>query len=192
MALNQITGTEAGLIRQAQNGDRNAYGELVRRHYDGVVNVVYRMCGDPDLAEDSAQETFLRAWLNLPAFRPEASLRTWLYRIALNAALDVLRRRKEATIETAQIQEMPDRAAGPEAALVEKEQAVLVRQALQLLPEASRSVLILREYGELSYQEIARALDIPVGTVMSRLSYARSRLRESLQDLLMPVENEHV
>jgi RNA polymerase sigma-70 factor (ECF subfamily) len=191
VALNQVAETEAGLIRLAQDGDRNAFGELVRRHYAGVVNVVTRMCGDPDLAQDTAQETFLRAWVNLASIRPEASLRTWLYRIAVNAAVDVLRRRRAASIETAQLQELPDRGAGPEAAVMEKERAVLLRQALGSLPDASRSVLVLREYGELSYQEISQVLNIPVGTVMSRLNYARSRLRETLKDLLLPLENEH-
>jgi RNA polymerase sigma-70 factor (ECF subfamily) len=192
VTLYQVAETETGLIRLAQDGDRNAFGELVRRHYPGVVNVVTRMCGDPDLAEDTAQETFLRAWVNLASIRPEASLRKWLYRIAVNAALDVLRRKRAASIETAQLQELPDRAAGPEAAVMEKERAVLLRQALGSLPDASRSVLILREYGELSYQEISQVLNIPVGTVMSRLNYARSRLREILKDLLLPLENEHV
>jgi RNA polymerase sigma-70 factor, ECF subfamily len=84
--------TEAALIADAQKGDRNAYGELVRHHHLGVVNVVYRLCGDVELAQDAAQDAFIQAWLHLPSFRPGTSLRNWLYRIAVNAALDVLRR----------------------------------------------------------------------------------------------------
>jgi RNA polymerase sigma-70 factor (ECF subfamily) len=82
LAINLIAETELSLIRQARNGDRSAFGDLVRRYYASVVNVVYRMCGDTGLAEDTAQETFLRAWVNLPSFRPESPLRNWLYRMS--------------------------------------------------------------------------------------------------------------
>ena len=95
----QTADTETSLIEQAQNGDRNAFGELVRRHYQGVVLVVCRMCGDTGLAEDAAQEAFIRAWVNLPSYQPKGCLRNWLYRIAVNAALDVLRRKPEETLE---------------------------------------------------------------------------------------------
>jgi RNA polymerase sigma-70 factor (ECF subfamily) len=110
----------------------------------------------------------------------------------VNAALDVLRRRSEASIEAEEMQRLPDQAASPEIALIEKEQAAFLQQAMQSLPEASRSVLVLREYGELSYQEIALVLNIPIGTVMSRLNYARNRLRETLKELLLKTENEYV
>ena len=88
---------KSSLIEQAQHGDRNAFGELVRRHYQGVVLVVTRMCGDTGLAEDAAQEAFMRAWVNLRSFQTKGSLRNWLYRIAINAALDVLRHKPEET-----------------------------------------------------------------------------------------------
>jgi len=184
-------GTETSLIEQAQNGDRNAFGELVRRHYQGVVLIVTRMCGDTGLAEDATQEAFLRAWVNLPSFRPKGSLRNWLYRIAINAALDMLRRKPEETLEDEEMLAIPDQGAGPETTLIEKEQVALLLQAVKSLPEASRSVLVLREYGGLSYQEIASVLDVPVGTVMSRLNYARNRLRESMKIYLVNTESEY-
>lgn len=183
--------TELGLIEEARQGDRNAFGELVRRHYENVVHVVYRMCGESQLAEDAAQEAFIRAWVNLPSFEPRASLRNWLYRIAINAALDVLRRKSEDTVEDEEMLMVSDQTPGPEETLIRKEQVELLQQALRSLPEASRSVLVLREYGELSYQEIASVLDIPIGTVMSRLNYARNRLREALQNRLPEMENAH-
>mgnify|MGYP001765748266 CR=1 FL=1 len=182
--------TELSLIEQARQGDRSAFGELVRRHYDNVINIVYRFCGDTQLAEDAAQEAFLRAWVNLPSFEPRSSLRNWLYRIAVNAALDVLRRKPEGSVEE-EAAMVTDQAPGPEEALLRKEQAELLQQAMRALPEASRSVLVLREYGELSYQEIAGVLDIPIGTVMSRLNYARNRLREVLKGQLLQVESRH-
>ncbi len=191
MVQPQTADTETGLIEQAQNGDRNAFGELVRRHYQGVVQVVYRMCGDAGLAEDAAQEAFIRAWVNLPSYQPQSSLRNWLYRIAVNAALDVLRRKPEERLEDEEALMVPDQAAGPETALIEKERAALLRQAMQSLPEAARSALVLREYGGLSYQEIAGALDVPVGTVMSRLNYARNRLREILTVYQAKTESEY-
>jgi len=189
--LSRNAEAEPALIEQAQNGDRSAYEELVRRTYTCVVNIVHRMCGDMSLAEDAAQEAYLRAWINLPSFRPGSSLRNWLCRIAVNAALDVLRRKTEDPVEDEKMQMVTDQAPDPEAALIQKEQAASIQRAMQSLPEGARSVIVLREYGELSYQEIATALDIPIGTVMSRLNYARNRLREVLKEQLFQPEHEY-
>ena len=180
--------TEAILIAKAQKGDRDAFGELVRHHHAGVVNVVYRMCGDVELSEDAAQDAFIQAWLHLPSFRPGTSLRNWIYRIAVNAALDVLRREPETPLVDLETLSMPDSVAGPEIVLLEKERAFAVQRAILSLTEANRSVLTLREYGGLSYQEIAATLNIPLGTVMSRLNYARDRLKEVLAPQLMDME----
>lgn len=144
--------------------------------------MVYRMCGDASLAEDAAQEAFIRAWKHLPNYQPRSPFRNWVYRIANNAALDVLRRRRE----TVDVDEIPiaSSSAGPEALLEKEERAARVRQAVLELPEASRAVLVLREYEGLSYKEIADVLGIPIGTVMSRLNYARNQLRKSLAPCL--------
>jgi RNA polymerase sigma-70 factor (ECF subfamily) len=184
--------SETELIHQAQQGDRNAFSELVRLHARGVMNVVYRMCGDMLIAEDAAQETFLRAWQNLTSYRPGTPLRNWLYRIAFNAGLDMLR--KEKRILSDDIQDLPlsDGLPGPEALASQKEQTSLVQRAILSLPDASRAVLVLREYEGLSYQEISATLDIPVGTVMSRLNYARNLLKAKLQPQLSLLEAEHV
>lgn len=174
--------TEFQWITQAQRGDRQAFGELVYHYREGVINVVYRMCGDANLAEDAAQEAFIRAWQNLPRYQPRSPFRNWLYRIATNVALDTLRRERDA----ANIEDVPLVATtiGPEAAVEQSERAERVRQAVLALAPASRAVLILREYEGLSYKEIAEALDIPTGTVMSRLNYARTQLREVLRAYL--------
>jgi RNA polymerase sigma-70 factor (ECF subfamily) len=174
--------TELELITQAQQGDRRAFGELVRCHREGVVNVVYRMCGDTNLAEDAAQEAFIRAWQHLPGYRPRSPFRNWVYRIATNVALDSLRRERETVDIDALSLATSDE--GPEATVEGKERGERVRQAVLALPSASRAVLVLREYEGLSYQEIADTLDIPMGTVMSRLNYARNRLRQSLAPYL--------
>lgn len=180
--------TEVLLIAKAQKGDRDAFGELVRHHHPGVVNVVYRMCGDVELAEDAAQDAFIQAWLHLSSFRPGTSLRNWIYRIAVNAALDVIRRAPKTPLVDLETLSMPDSSAGPETMLLEKERAFAVQQAVLSLTEANRSVLTLREYGGLSYQEIAATLNIPLGTVMSRLNYARDRLKELLAPQLTDME----
>ena len=176
---------ETELVKQSQHGDRNAFGELVRIHAQGVTNVIYRMCGDAHVAEDAAQEAFLQAWLHLSSYRPQTSLRNWLYRIAFNAATDILRREKR--ILPNDIDEMPltDSRPGPETLLFQSERTALLQKAIRSLPEASRAVLILREYEEMSYHEIADTLDIPVGTVMSRLNYARKILKGNLEQTLL-------
>jgi RNA polymerase sigma-70 factor (ECF subfamily) len=176
---------ESRLITQAQQGDREAFSELVCRHRAGVINVVYRMCGDVSLAEDAAQVAFIRAWQNLPKFQPRAAFRCWLYRIALNAARDMLRRERPAVaIDDLPLASPADKV---ETHVEQQERTRRVRQAVLSLPEASRAALVLREYEGLSYQEIAEALDISTGTVMSRLNYARCRLAELLNPILEEV-----
>jgi RNA polymerase sigma-70 factor (ECF subfamily) len=170
--------TEIDLINRAQQGDRQAFGELVRFHQEGVVSIVYRLCGDVNVAEDAAQEAFIRAWEHLPGYQPRSPFRNWLYRIATNVALDVLRAEK-ATVDVDELS-LASSAEGLEAAVEKTERAENVRRAVLALPPASRAVLVLREYEGLSYQEIAETLDIPMGTVMSRLSYARKLMLESL------------
>jgi RNA polymerase sigma-70 factor, ECF subfamily len=174
----QINSDEQAWIAGAQLGDRQAFGELVRRHRAGVVNVVYRMCGEAALAEDAAQEAFLRAWQNLGRYNPRFAFRNWVYRIALNVAMDALRRERPTTdVDTEPLVSGEE---SPEARVERRQLAEQVQRAVMNLPPASRAVLVLREYEALSYQEIAEALDIPLGTVMSRLNYARTQLRHTL------------
>lgn len=184
--------SEAELVVSAQNGDRNAFSELVRMHAQGVLNVVHRMCGDAQLAEDAAQETFIRAWQNLPSHRPGTPLRNWLYRIAVNAGTDMLRRERRILPDDIDDLRLTDGNPSPEHQVSQKERARLVQSAILSLPEASRAVLVLREYEGLSYQEISSTLDIPVGTVMSRLNYARNTLKTKLQPQSSLLEVEHV
>jgi len=184
--------SEKELVISAQNGDRNAFSELVRTHAQGVRNVIYRMCGNVQLAEDAAQETFIRAWQNLSSYRPGKPLRNWLYRIAVNAGTDMLRKEKRILPDDIGDLHLTDGRPNPETLVSQHERAVLVQKAILSLPDASRAVLVLREYEELSYQEISSTLDIPVGTVMSRLNYARKLLKDKLEQKLLQVEAEHV
>jgi RNA polymerase sigma-70 factor (ECF subfamily) len=162
----------------AQAGDQAAFGRLVERYQRLVVSVAYHHGLDLAAAQDAAQETFVKAWLALPRYRESAgSLRGWLCRIAINTARDAQRRERPTE---ALNEETLDGEGGPEAAAEKHLQRQAVRRALDQLPAASRAALVLREYEGLSYAEIASALDVPLGTVMSRLNYARHRLREIL------------
>lgn len=179
-------------LTRARRGDQAAFGELVRCYRDGVVGVVYRMCGDPALAEDAAQEAFLRVWQHLPAYDMQHSFRAWVFRIAINVALDVLRHEKRGGGQSSLdaqaecLEELPDSQESLEAAMERRTLAKRVRHAILNLPPASRSALVLREYGGLSYAEIAQALNVPLGTVMSRLNAARTQLYK----VLLPVQEE--
>lgn len=187
-----LTANETELVTQAQIGDRNAFGELTRIHAQGVRNVIYRMCGDAQLAEDAAQETFIRAWQKLPSYRPQTPLRNWLYRIAVNAATDMLRRERRIMPDDINDLHLTDGRLGPESLASRNERTAIVQKAIRSLPDASRAVLVLREYEGLSYQEISSTLDIPVGTVMSRLNYARKLLKTKLEPQLSLLEAEYV
>lgn len=169
---------EAELIRRSLAGDGDAFGILVERYQGLAINISYRMIGELPLAEDLAQEAFLKAWLNLSSFRGESTFRSWLGRIVTNSTIDYVRRQARfpgshehwvAQIDT------------PAALIMQEETRERVRSAVLSLPMHCRAALVLREYEELSYKEIAQALGIPLGTVMSRLNYARNRLRELLE-----------
>jgi RNA polymerase sigma-70 factor (ECF subfamily) len=180
--------SEAELIILAQDGDRRAFSDLVLRHRKGAVNVAYRMCGDPHLAEDMAQEAFIRAWQKLPGYRPRSPFRNWLYRIVTNATLDILRRERE----TVDVEAYPlsDPVKGVEASMEARDRVEIIQRAVLSLPPSSRGVLVLREYEGLSYKEISETLDIPIGTVMSRLNYARQRLSVDLEPLIKDKDDE--
>lgn len=191
MATDAVNETE--LIIRAQHGERSAFSELVRLHARGVFNVIYRMCGDQLIAEDAAQETFLRAWQNLSSYRPQMPLRNWLYRIAFNASMDMLRKEKRILPNDIEDLQLTDDRPSPELLVFQQERTILVQTAVLSLPDASRAVLLLREYEGMSYHEIANALDIPVGTVMSRLNYARKLLKDKLeQRSFLQAEAEYV
>lgn len=166
------------LIVASLRGDRSAFGALVLRHRELALSVAYRMCGDRSLAEDVAQETFVRAWKKLDTFRLDGNWRGWICRIATNLTIDALRR-QDPTVDIAQVSP-PSPDGQPEKSVLEAERASAVRAAILKLPIQVRSALVLREYEGLSYAEIAEALDVPLGTVKSRLNDARRRLAQEL------------
>lgn len=175
---------EAVLLARSRAGDKDAFGALAQRYCSFAVGVAYRMTGSSQLAEDLAQEAFIKAWRKLPQFRGDCSFRVWLGRIVTNTTLDYLRRQNpEQPLDEAVLPAPPAEDA-PLRHLEREEMRQLVRQAVLSLPAQCRVALILREYEGLSYREIAETLDIPMGTVMSRLHYARQLLRDKLAPLV--------
>ena len=168
------------LAAQASAGDRRAFGDLVRRHQDGVFRFVFRMVGSRDQAMDLTQDSFLKAWQALPGWRPEARFRTWLLQIARNASLDVLRRRPLADfVPIDEAFELPGPGPSPESQAAAKQDLRLLDAALRRLQTDHREVLLLRELEGLSYEEIAAVLDVAEGTVKSRLGRARAALLQA-------------
>ena len=172
-------GCDDDWVQRAQAGDRKAFSDLVRRHQKPVYRYLLRMLGSHDEAMEQAQEAFIKAWQALPQWRPDAQFRTWLFRIANNAALDALRRRK--LVEFVPLDDSFD-APGSEPdpehlAQVTQEMRQLETSLRKLVPE-HRQILLLREVEEMSYEEIGSILSLSEGTVKSRLARARAALIE--------------
>ena len=180
--MTQEQPSDEGWVRLAQAGDRAAFAHLVRRHQNAVHRFITRMLGSQDEALELTQETFIKAWQALPQWQPQAQFRTWIYRIASNAAMDVLRRRK--IVEMIPLQDdfdAPTQSAGPEAQLATRQRMRTLEAALAALPAEQREVIVLREVEELSYAEIAATLDLQEGTVKSRLARAREALASAVR-----------
>lgn len=173
---------EAQLLERARRGEREATTILLGRHRERIVALAFSVLRDRESAEDAAQETFLRAFSQLPRFRLESAFATWLYRVALNVCLE--RRRVEMRHEQL-IASAPDDGCNGCAASVERrvEMRNLVGEALGDLGEGLRVALLLREWHGLSYEEIADILHLPVGTVRSRLHEARRRFQAKWLEL---------
>jgi RNA polymerase sigma-70 factor, ECF subfamily len=179
---------ETELLRRAQKGDPQAFGALVERYQRRVVGVAFAVVHNQDDALELAQETFVRAFENLSKFESRSSFSTWLYRIAANLAIDFRRREGRHTIlrgEDAEneIQRLPSTRGDSFMEASRSELNQRLRDALKELTPEHRAVILLREVEGLSYDEISEVLQVPRGTVMSRLHYARGHLRGILKDL---------
>jgi RNA polymerase sigma factor (sigma-70 family) len=164
-------------VRLAQKGDRAAYGALVRRHQDRIYRHLLHLTGSREEALELAQEVFIKAWQALPEWRPDAQFHTWIYRIASNLALDVLRRRKVVQFVALEDDfDAPSDAAGPETQLQARQGMRTLDAALARLAPEQREIILLREVEGLSYGELAATLAIDEGTVKSRLARARVAL----------------
>jgi RNA polymerase sigma-70 factor, ECF subfamily len=167
------------MVRACLEGNTAAFGTLVERYSGKLFNAAYRITHSREDAVDATQSAFLKAYEKLPAFDFDHRFFSWIYRIALNEALDIAgRRRREANLDDA-----PEPITGdPEGEYAEAERGRLVQRALMLLPNEARALIVLRHFQGLSYGDIAEILDVSEKTVKSRLFSARQRLRLLLQE----------
>ena len=176
---------ERELIARLQKRDEAAFEELIRQYEKKVYTLCFRMCGNSEDAEEAAQDAFLALWRGIDRFRQESSLSTWIYRLATNACIDTLRRRKKQSGSVSLDDEelfvdAVDTSPQPQETVEHRETQKLLQEGLSALPEEYRKVLILREIEGLSYTEIAESASIELGTVKSRISRGRSLLRNFL------------
>jgi RNA polymerase sigma-70 factor, ECF subfamily len=181
------------LVSRVQRGDKAAFDHLVRKYQHKIIQLVNRYVKDPSEAQDVAQETFIKAYRAISGFRGESAFYTWLYRIAINTAKNYLVSRSRRFYDyeiDAQDAEQIEGASQmrsietPEHQLLSDEIGVAIKSAIEKLPEDMRIAIMLREFDGLSYEDIAAAMDCPVGTVRSRIFRAREAIDKKLQPLL--------
>lgn len=186
-------GSDQALVERVQQGDKRAFDLLVRKYQNKIVHLVTRYLRDPSEAQDVAQEAFIKAYRALPSFRGDSAFYTWLYRIAINTAKNYLvaqSRRPPMDDIDAQDAEQFSGDTGlkeydtPEHLLLRDEIEQTIAAAIEALPDELRTAITLRELEGLSYEEIAEAMDCPIGTVRSRIFRAREAIEERLAPLL--------
>lgn len=168
------------LVLEAQGGDPVAYGHLCRKYYNMVYAVAYGVLNRREESQDVAQDVLIKVQRDLYKFKGDSKFKTWLYRVTVNASIDSVRRRKEAVPIENVSDFLSSNAVNPRRAASQAELKERMQEALQKLSADHRAVLVLREWEELSYEEIAAALQVEQGTVMSRLHYARKALAQVL------------
>ena len=182
------------LVERAQRGDKQAFGLLVQKYQRKLARLLSRFIRDPSEVEDVAQEAFIKAYRALPAFRGDSAFYTWLYRIGINTAKNYLMAlgRRAPTSTDVEVEEAEGLDEGdqlrdintPESVLLSNEIAQTVNATIEKLPEELRAAIQLREIDGMSYEDIARAMDCPIGTVRSRIFRAREAIAEQLRPLL--------
>ena len=179
---------DAQLIDEALRGESASFGQLVRRYQDRLYNTMVHVVNSAEEAQDVCQEAFVQAFVKLEQFQRTSAFYTWLYRIAFNVAIS-RRRRHKPTVSVEQSREHSgdepiDPHEAPHVRLEQSERVAQVQAALATLSEDHRAILVLREMEGFAYETISELLDLPVGTVRSRLHRARLQLREQLMELL--------
>jgi RNA polymerase sigma-70 factor (ECF subfamily) len=177
----ELDAEERRLIDRSATGDQEAFRQLVLRHHRLVMNVAFRALGDVGIAEDVAQEVFVKVYRALPTYRHDKPFAHWLHRVAANTVTDFARRRKPVVSLDSLDSLPPISGSDPQELAARHDLHRAVRDAIAALPPHYRDTVALQVFGELSYDEIAKTLDIPLGTVMSRLNAAKRLLREQLR-----------
>jgi RNA polymerase sigma-70 factor (ECF subfamily) len=180
-------GDETQLIDRALQGDRDAFTELVELNQERLFASMLQVTGSPEEAEEVVQEAFIRVFMKLDTFQRNSQFFTWLYRIAFNSAL-TRRRRNRARVSLDYCREntgleVSDDGDGVDEPMLRRERVDMVREAMHTLTDEHRSILVLREMEEHSYEDIAEILEISIGTVRSRLSRARRQLKLALEEM---------
>jgi RNA polymerase sigma-70 factor (ECF subfamily) len=178
--------SEQELIRRARAGDEAAFTPLVETYNSAIYNLCYRMLGEPNEAEDAAQETFLRAYAQLQTYDPARPFKTWLFAIASHHCIDRLRKRRLTwlSIEDEQLPPHPalqEQSPGPEEQSVRREQSEAIQGLLSKLAPEDRNVIVMRYWYDYSYEEIARTTGATVSAVKSRLHRARGAIAEMIK-----------
>jgi RNA polymerase sigma-70 factor (ECF subfamily) len=181
------------LVQRVQRGEKAAFDLLVRKYQHKVVKLVLRYVRSPAEAEDIAQEAFIKAYRALPQFRGDSAFYTWLYRIAINTAKNAIASRDRSPIDYQLDLTDPEESAGmqnrlkdpdtPEGLALTEEIRSIVNSAIEALPDELRTAIVLRELEGLSYEEIAAAMECPVGTVRSRIFRAREAIDKRLREV---------
>ncbi len=188
-----VSAEERALIERCKRGDLGAFNDLVRKYEKQVYNFAYRLTGNYDDANDVAQDAFLRVFNAIGTFRGDSSFSTWLFRITTNVFLDERKKAKshpQTSLdeylelgESSVARQIEDPSPTPEAVLEESERAQILQKAVGDLPEYQRAMVTLYHTQQKSYEEIAEILDLPIGTVKSRLNRARLALKEKLSGI---------
>ena len=183
------------LVERVQRGDRRAFDLLVLRYQQRIVKLIMRYVHDPAEAQDVAQEAFMKAYRALPAFRGDSAFYTWLYRISINTAKNYLVALQRRPLDYDLDLQDPDNyeinarlrdEETPEGLALQEELRQTVERTIASLPEELRTAIMLREIDGLSYEEIAQAMDCPVGTVRSRIFRAREAIDKGIESLAGP------
>ena len=177
-----------GLVRETLSGNQASFQLLVERYQDRIFSLARHYTRNAVEVEDLVQDTFLKAFSRLDSFQGQSSFFTWLYRIAVNTILDGLKRRGRSPVRAVEDPEIlatpgPTRISGPSADMEREEIARITRAVLEELPEIFRTVLVMREFEDMAYQDIAEVLQISIGTVESRLFRARAKFKDKLLQL---------
>lgn len=179
------------LIQLALKGDQSAFARLREKYHDAIYNLIYRMIREKEEVEDLTQEAFIKAFASLSSFNDEFAFSTWLYKIATNNCIDHIRRKKLQTFsidkplesrENEIMFEVPDSTYEPDRDMIARQRKKLLDDAIQSLPPKYRQVILMRHQEEMEYQEIARALKLPLGTVKAHIFRAREMLYKYLRD----------
>lgn len=182
---------DARLIHDALNGVQSAYKQLMQKYHDPIFNLIYRIVHHREQVEDLTQETFVKAFASLKNFNEEFAFSTWLYKIATNSTIDYIRKKK---LETFSIDkpigleegdyrfELPDTTFEPDKSIIQRQRATVIDEAINALPEKYKRVIILRHREERDYAEIAKILNLPIGTVKAHIFRARELLNKYLRD----------